>query len=152
MPGCSLGNAAKPLAAVADDGGAGRNAGAQPLGLAGLEPAHDLQAGVQRAAVARGLDRDDKGCVSASAAPGAFAGTLAADVSVVDLDPWAGGAQLVTAVALDHRLHQLVLNPPGGVGRDAEPPAQLDVGQALLALGEQMHGAEPYPHRQLGAL
>ena len=27
-----------------------------------------------------------------------------------------------------HRLHQLVLNPPGGVGRDAEPPAQLDVG------------------------
>ena len=63
-----------------------------------------------------------------------------------------GGAQLVTAVALDHRLHQLVLDPPGGVGRNPEPAAQLDVGQALLALGEQMHGAQPHPHRQLGTL
>src|SRR5215218_3242641 len=30
--------------------------------------------------------------------------------------------------------------------------AQLDVGQPFLALGEQMHGAEPHPHRQLGTL
>jgi hypothetical protein len=95
-----LGNAAKPLAAVADDCGSGRDAGAQSLGFAGLKPAHDLQAGVQRSAVSGSLDRNDKGCVAASAAPGAFAGALAADVGVVDLDPWAGGAQLVTAVAL----------------------------------------------------
>src|SRR5271154_2412712 len=37
-----LGNAAKPLAAVADDGRSGRDIGTQPLGFAGLEPAHDL--------------------------------------------------------------------------------------------------------------
>jgi hypothetical protein len=45
-----------------------------------------------------------------------------------------------------------VLNPPSGIGRDPKASAQLDVGQPFLALREQMHGAEPHPHRQLGAL
>ena len=107
---------------------------------------------MQWPSVRGGLDRNDKGRVAAPTAPGAFAGALAADIGVVDLDPRPAGAKLVAAITLDHRLHQLVLNPPGGVGRDPEPPAQLDVGQAFLALGEQMHGAEPHPHRQLGAL
>jgi hypothetical protein len=66
--------------------------------------------------------------VAATAATGPFAGALAADVSVVDLDPRAGGAELVTTVALEHGLHQLMLKPPGSVGRDPKPPAQLDVG------------------------
>ena len=36
------------------------------------------------------------------------------------------------------------------IGRlDREPPTQLDAGQALLALGEQVHGAKPHPHRLL---
>ena len=90
--------------------------------------------------------------MAAPAAPGACASALAADIGVVDLDPRPAGTKLVTAVALDHGLHQLVLDPPGGVGRDPQPPAQLDIGQAFLALGEQMHGTEPHPHRQLGAL
>src|SRR4051812_44348386 len=84
--------------------------------------------------------------------PGALPGALAADIGVVDLDPRPAGAKLIAAVPLDHRLHQFVLNPPGGIGRDPKSPAQLDVGQPFLALGEQMHGAEPHPHRQLGAL
>src|SRR5215469_14899478 len=99
-----------------------------------------------------GSDRDDKRGVAATAAPGPFAGALAADVSVVDLDPRASGAELVTTVALEHGLHQLVLKPPGSVGRDPKPPAQLDAGYSLLALAKQVHGAEPHPHRQLGAL
>jgi hypothetical protein len=49
-------------------------------------------------------------------------------------------------------LQQLVLHAPGSVGRDPEPPTQLDVGYSLLTLAKQMHGAEPHPHRQLGAL
>ena len=85
-------------------------------------------------------------------APGAFTGALAADIGVIDLDPRPGGAQLVAAVAFNHCLHQLVLDPPGSIGRNPEPPAQLDVGQPLLALSEQVHGAEPNSHRQLGAL
>src|SRR3954449_246622 len=98
------------------------------------------------------FDRYDKGGVAASATPGALPGTLTANIGVVDLDPRPAGAKLIAAVAFDHRLHQLVLNPPGGISRDPKAPTQLDVGQPFLALGEQMHGAEPYPHRQLGAL
>src|SRR5580700_1824206 len=90
--------------------------------------------------------------MTAPAPPGAFASALAADIGVVDLDPGPGSAKLVTAVTLDHRLHQLVLDPPSGVGRDPEPATQLDVGQALLALSQQVHSAKPNPHRQLGTL
>ena len=90
--------------------------------------------------------------MAAPTTPGALPGALTADIGVVDLDPRPAGAKLVAAVPLDHRLHQFVLNPPGGIGRDPKSPAQLDVGQPFLALGKQMHGAEPHPHRQLGAL
>ena len=48
--------------------------------------AHDLEAGVQRPTVRGGLDRDDKGRVSAATATGSFAGALAANIGVVDLD------------------------------------------------------------------
>src|SRR5260370_31079982 len=83
------------------------------------------------------------------ATPGAFASALAADIGVVDLDPGPGGAKLVTAVTLDHRLHQLVLDPPSGVGRDPQPATQLHVEQALLVLRHQVHSPEPKPHPQL---
>ena len=60
-------------------------------------------------------------------APGAFAAALTADIGVV-LDPRPGGAKHVTAVAFDHSLHQLVLDPPGGVGRipSRRPSSMLD--------------------------
>src|SRR5215212_7796718 len=90
--------------------------------------------------------------MAAATTPGALPSTLTADIGVIDLDPRPGGAKLIAAVPLDHRLHQFVLNPPRGIGRDPKSPAQLDVGQPFLALSEQMHGAEPHPHRQLGAL
>src|SRR5271169_6454716 len=41
-----FGDAAKPLTAVADDGGSGLDGGAQALGFAGSEAAHHLQASV----------------------------------------------------------------------------------------------------------
>src|SRR4051794_19035933 len=44
--------------------------------------------------------------MASPAAPGALPGALAADIGVIDLDPRPGGAQLVAAVAFDHRLHQ----------------------------------------------
>jgi hypothetical protein len=89
---------------------------------------HDLKAGVQRPAIRGGLHCNDKRRMTAPAPPGAFASALAADIGVVDLDPGPGSAKLVTAVTLDHRLHQLVLDPPSGIGRDPEPATQLDVG------------------------
>src|SRR3954468_8247029 len=117
-----------------------------------MEAPDNLQAGVERPSGCGSFDRHDKGGVAAPTTPGALPGALAANIGVVDLDPWPARAKLVVAVPLDHRLHQFVLNPPGGIDRDPQSPAQLDVGQSFLALGEQMHGAEPYPHRQLGAL
>ena len=39
-------NALEPLPAVANDGGAGLDTGAEPLDFGGLEPADNLQAGV----------------------------------------------------------------------------------------------------------
>ena len=82
----------------------------------------------KRPAICGSLDRNDKGGVAAPTTPGAFAGALTADIGVVDLDPRPGGAKLVTAVPFDHRLHQFVLNPPGGVGRDPSrrPNSMLD--------------------------
>src|SRR3954454_4565113 len=98
------------------------------------------------------FDRYDEGGVAAPTTPRALSGALTADIGVVDLDPWPAGTKLVAAVPFDHRLHQFVLDPPSGIGRNPKAPAQLDVGQPFLALGEQMHGTEPHPHRQLGAL
>ena len=89
-----LGDAAKPLAAVADDGGSRLDIRAQPFGFDRLEPAYDLETGMQRPSVRGGLDRDNEGRMSAPAEAGAFAGSLAANIGVVDLDPWPGGAEL----------------------------------------------------------
>src|SRR5438874_260429 len=73
-----FGNAAKPLAAIADEGGSGLYTHAQS-GFAGLKPAHDLETGVQRPSIRGGLDCNDEGRVAAPAATGTFAGALAAD-------------------------------------------------------------------------
>ena len=54
------GNAAKPLAAIADDSRSGRDTGAETFGFTRLETAHDLEAGVQRAAIRGGLHGNDK--------------------------------------------------------------------------------------------
>src|SRR3954452_7993721 len=96
----------------------------------------------------RAISCVNKGGVAAPTTPGALSGALTADIGVIDLDPRPAGAKLVAAVPLDHRLHQFVLNPPGSIGRNPQAPPQLDVGQPFLALGEQMHGAEPHPHRK----
>ena len=89
------------------------DSGTQAFGFAGAEPAHDLEAAVQRSTVIGRPDCDNEGRVSTSAAPRSFTGALAADISVVDLDARGGGAELVTTVALEHGLHQLVLKAPG---------------------------------------
>jgi hypothetical protein len=79
--------------------------------------------------------------VAAPTAPSTFPRALAANIGIVDLDSRSGCAKLVTPVPFDHRLHQLVLDPPGGIGRDPQPATQLNVGQALFALRQQMNGA-----------
>src|ERR1700726_4167223 len=66
---------------------------------------------------------------------------------VVDFDP---SRQALCGVPLHHRLHELVLDLPGGGLGDAKPAAQLNAGDAALALSEVVHGAKPSAQRHLG--
>src|SRR5271166_4838267 len=53
-------------------------------------------------------------------------------------------------VTLHHHLRQLVLDLPGRGLRHPEAAAEFDAGDALLALGQVIHGAEPKAQRQVG--
>src|SRR6201987_1395033 len=72
---------------------------------------------------------------------------LAAEIGVVDLDP---SCQALCGVPLHHRLHELVFDRPGGGLGDAKSAAQLNAGDAALALSEVVHGAKPSAQRHLG--
>src|ERR1700745_2319698 len=90
--------------------------------------------------------RHDRRLTRRTAAPlAAFAPP--ADIGVVDLDP---SRQALCGVPLHHRLHELVLDLPGGGLGDAKPAAQLNAGDAALALSEVVHGAKPSAQRHLG--
>src|ERR1700752_2801746 len=94
-----------------------------------------------------GFDRrHDRRLARRTAAPLA-AVALAAEIGVVDLDP---SRQALCGVSLHHRLHELVLDLPGGGLGDAKPAAQLHAGDAALALSEVVHGAKPRAQRHLG--
>src|ERR1700720_30003 len=94
-----------------------------------------------------GFDRrHDRRLARRTAAPLA-AVALAAEIGVVDLDP---SRQALCGVPLHHRLHELVLDLPGGGLGDAKPAAQLNAGDAALALSEVVHGAKPSAQRHLG--
>ena len=77
----------------------------------------------------------------------ASAVALPAEIGVVDLDP---SRQALCGVPLHHRLHELVLDLPGGGLGDAKPAAQLNAGDAALALSEVVHGTKPSAQRHLG--
>src|SRR6201987_5300301 len=68
------------------------------------------------------------------------------EIGVVDLDP---SRQALCGVPLHHRLHELVLDLPGGGLGDAKPAAQLNAGDAALALSEGVLGAKPSAQRHL---
>src|SRR6201984_377685 len=80
-------------------------------------------------------------------APPLAAVALPAEIGVVDFDP---SRQALCGVPLHYRLHQLVLDLPGGGLGDAKPAAQLYAGDAALALSEVVHGAKPSAQRHLG--
>src|SRR3954451_13486211 len=101
-----------------------------------------------RLAVHGGLASGNEGCLARSTAAAlAAAGALPAEVGVVDLD---APAKPLLGVTFQHDLRQLVLDLPGGGLGDAETAAEFDAGDALLALGQVIHGAKPQPQRQMG--
>src|ERR1700747_321814 len=93
-----------------------------------------------------GFDRrHDRRLARRTAAPLA-AVALSAEIGVVDLDP---SGQALCGVPLHHRLHELVLDLPGGGLGDAKSAAQLNTRDAALALSEVVHGAKPSAQRHL---
>ena len=89
---------------------------------------------------------------------------LTAPVGIVQMDD---ASQRLGVIALDHGMHQLVpgglplvvLDQPGGVGVDAQLPAQaqgrdavlVPWGLPLVVLGQQVDRQEPDAQRQVGA-
>src|ERR1700758_4012015 len=111
------------------------------------ETLHAAQLQADWLALWGGFDRrHDRRLARQTAAPLA-AVVLPAEIGVVDLDP---SGQTLCGVPLHHRLHEFVLDLPGGGLGDAKPAAQLHAGEAALALSEVVHGAKPRAQRHLG--
>src|SRR5882757_5564341 len=121
------------------------------LGEAGqrttAEAGDPTQLQVHRFALGRGLNRRNEWRLAGGAPTALAPRAFAAEIGVVQFDPT---TQLLAGVALHHHLRQLVLDLPGRGLRHAEAAAKLDAGDALLALGQLIHGAEPEAQRQVG--
>ena len=105
-----------------------------------LEACDAPQLDPARPAVVGRLDRHDDRLLAWAAATGLSAAALAAEIGVVHLDP---PVERRAVVGDAHHLGELGLDLPRRGLRDAEPAAQLDRGDALLGLRDQVHGAEP---------
>ena len=74
---------------------------------------------------------------------------LAAKIGVVHLDPAVEQPGVLTPA---HDLHELVLHEPGGLVANSQKAHQLECGDVVLGLGQQVDGQEPERQRQLGLL
>src|SRR6201982_3644173 len=118
--------------AVTDNGAGGMEiALLQGRDFGTAETLHAAQLQADWLALWCGFDRrHDRRLASRTAAPLAPV-PLPAEIGVVDLDP---SRQALCGVPLHHRLHELVLDLPGGGLGDAKPAAQLNAGDTALCL------------------
>jgi len=139
-----LGPEGEAGASVADDvGGRGELALGEVGDLGTGEAVDDLEDDPPGlAGIVFSLHRGDERRLAGRSAPGLsrHLRPLSAKVGIVDLDPL---GQLEAAVALLHHLHELVLELPGGVVLDPEPPGELERTDAALRLRQLVHPAEP---------
>ena len=77
------------------------------------------------------------------------AASLAAQIGVIQLH---STFQTLASGPLDHHLHQLVLDVPGGMVGDSQLAVQLHCRAPLLGLGPQVGRLEPEGQRQLAGL
>lgn len=148
MRAAGRGDAAEARQSIADDGAGGIQAApGQGFDLRAPEAPHPAQFEAHRPALGGGLDAGDDRCLAGRAAPPLAAGALAAEIGVIQLD---AADEALGGIALHHHLLELVLGRPcRGLG-DAEAAAELQAGDALLALGQMIEGAKPAPQRKLG--
>src|ERR1700740_971549 len=134
--------------AVTDNGAGGMEiARRQGRDFGTAQTLHAAQLQADWLALRCGFDRRHDRRLASRPAPPLPAIAPPAEIGVVDLDP---SGQALCGVPLHHRLHELVLDLPGGGLGDAKPAAQLHAGDAALALSEVVHGAKPRAQRHLG--
>src|SRR6201993_1506320 len=120
--------------AVTDNGAGGMEiALRQGRDFGTAETLHAAQLQADWLALWCGFDRRHDRCLARRTAAPLAAIVPPAEIGVVDLDP---SRQALCGVPLHHRLHQLVLDLPGSGLGDAKPAAQLNAGDAALALSE----------------
>ena len=122
------------------------------LGIAGNlglpEGLNSTQIRFHRPAVLRRLNGHDERDIVLGPAT-ALARPLSAQVGIIEFDAL---RQRLMALVFQHRLHELVFEPPGSVVLHAQLARELQCRGALLALGEQVDGQEPRAQGQLGAV
>ncbi len=153
MAAARLGDGGKAAQAIADHAAAGnQGTGAELPDLSLAEAFHDRQLEAQGVAFHAGLDRHHDRCFGASPAATLAAAPLAAEISIVHLDPLVGPADRLRRLAVEHDLSQLLLHFPGCRLGDPETAAQLQAGDPLLALGEQIDRLKPHGKAKLGGM
>lgn len=110
---------------------------------------HRCHFSVERMALGVQGDRRDKGHFILRAPSGFAAREFAAQIDIVHLDLT---NERILGLALGHRLHQLVLNEPGGGIADAQLALQGEGGQTGFGLADQIDRQEPNRQRQMSAL
>ena len=112
------------------------------------ESAQLVQSDILRPTFPVGLHRCNNGRLAVRTAPD-LAWPLPADVGIVDLDSI---AQRLPRFTLEHHLHYLLLEHPGGVVAHAKAAHQFHGRDSVLGLGEVIHAAKPHAQRQLGVI
>src|SRR5512144_431621 len=142
------GDAAEARQTIADDGASGIQAApGEGLDLAAPEAAHPAQLEARRPAVGGGLDGGDDRRLAGRAASPLATRALPAEIGVVHLD---AADQALLGIAPHHDLLELVLDRPCRRLGDAEAAAELQAGDALLALGQVIESTKPGAQRELG--
>jgi len=109
----------------------------------------DAELDALRVALLGGLHRRHERRLALGAAAALAAASRAAQIRIVHLHQ---PRQALLPVALEHRLHQLVLHAPGRVVRNPQLAMQMHRRNALFALRQQVDRLEPHGQRQLRRL
>ncbi len=117
------------------------------LDFTGTEAFDDVQVHGNRMMIFVQCHRRDKGRLVFRASPTFAAVMFAAPVNVIQLND---AGQWFAIIPLFHRLHDLVLETPGGVVGHTDVALQGQGRQAGFGLRQQMDGQKPHGERQLG--
>jgi len=127
-----------------------RQVSRRPVGQRFRSESRDrLNDGAARTALRVGFHGDHEGSLVLRAAPALAAVALAAEVGIVDLHE---AVQAALGLALGHRLHQLVLDPPRAAVADAEMPLELKRRHVVPGLGQDVERKKPRRQRELGVV